>query len=193
MHTIYCTFCCTACSEDTLSQHWCFILLPGGEMHVTTLTSTLFVCHTHAHTVEGGCSHGAACDKLGDLGSFPAFPSLSLWSLWEFLSRSVEHKCAGNICAAVCVRQLDDLYPTVVKHIIIHNLLKWPISSSLARTHEGCLLTACELSDPECSQHGIVGNVTFQHGSTAIIHLEKERTGKRERKRGKDTKREKRL
>lgn len=82
----------------------------------------------------------------------------------------------------VCVWQLYDLYPTVVKHIIIHNLLKWPISSSLARTHKDCLLTACELSDPECSQHGIVGNVTFQHGSIAIIHLEKERTGKREKK-----------
>lgn len=27
-----------------------------------------------------------------------------------------------------------------------------------------------------------MGNVTFQHGSTAIIHLEKERTGKREKK-----------
>lgn len=96
----------------------------------------------------------------------------------------MKHKLAGNICVAVCVcvQQLHDLYPTVVNHIIIHNLLKWPISSSLARTHKGCLLTACELSDPECSQHGIVGNVTFQHGSTAIIHLEKERTGKREKK-----------
>lgn len=35
-----------------------------------------------------------------------------------------------------------------------------------------------------------MGNVTFQHGSTAIIHLEKERTGKREKK---DTKQRDRL